>query len=108
MAHSRLVPNWACFVKGKLRHGWMDNLMRVTVPEGRVGTQGSKVCMMLCIPTPTLSQDTGNICWHSQAPREVSLPLLQHQGLLGTHLSSCLLPSLWHSRLSPSVPSLFL
>lgn len=74
----------------------MDNLIRVTVPEGGVRTQGSKACTLLCIdelPGRSLS---------------LSLPSLQHQGLFGTHLPSCLLPSLRQSSLSPRVPSLIL
>lgn len=68
MAHSWLVPTRACFVKRKLRHRLIDSLVRVTVPEGGVRTRGSRACTLLCIPPHTLSQDSGSMCWHSQAP----------------------------------------
>lgn len=61
----------------------MENLIRVTEPEGGVRTQGSRACTLLCIRPHSLSQNSGSMSWYSRAPQEVFLPSLQHQGLFG-------------------------
>lgn len=71
--------------------------------ESELGALGLARCSAF-YPTPcprTVVACAGT----AKLPLEVSL---QHQGLFGTHLPSCLLPRLRHSSLSPSVPSLIL
>lgn len=78
----------------------VDNLMRVTDPEGGGRTQESRACRLLCIHATPCPRTVAAWAGTPKLPRG-SVSLQQHQSLSGhlqsTQLPTCLLRSLRHS-----------